>query len=41
MAAGEEVKKDNHGSGGISDDGVDDLLDYCNDKDGTPDLGSV
>lgn len=41
MAAGEKIEAHNNSDSGISDDGVDDILDHSNGEDGASNLGSI
>lgn len=41
MAPGEKVEKDHHGDSRLFIDGMDDILDHCDRKNGAPNMGPV
>lgn len=41
MAAREEIEANSNGGSGVSNDGMDDILDHCYGKDGTSNMGSI
>lgn len=41
MEAGEEIEAHNYGDSGISNDGMDDILDHCDGKDSASNMGSI
>lgn len=41
MEAGAEAEEDNNRGGGICDYGVDDLFNYCDSQNSTPDMGPL